>query len=170
MVAPSRQCCGLAVFLTSGENVMSEVISSISDRDRSLAVQAICSNCYGTTVERAEAILAGIAVLDGKHFPILVWPKEMSSEGPSIWEAKAAWHKAQAEGYEKLLNQTADHQSSSRSEVQTLMRNSSSLSKSEQGLPPLPSASSARVPPEKDKENPSHQQLNEPSPNSNDAC
>lgn len=62
----------------------------ISARDRCQAVEAICRRATGRPDVAASEILAGIAVLDGQHLPILLWPCDTTRE------EKAAWHKSEA--------------------------------------------------------------------------
>jgi hypothetical protein len=59
-------------------------------RDREIALRAIAARATGKPESAAAEILAGIAVLDGKHLPILVWPADMARE------EKAAWHRSEA--------------------------------------------------------------------------
>lgn len=51
------------------------------------------SGATGAPEKAAAHILAGIAVLDGAHLPILIWTEGLT------WEEKAAWHEAQAARY-----------------------------------------------------------------------
>ena len=62
----------------------------LSRADREAAVKAICARASGTTTEAAAQILAGIAALDGRRLPILLWPEDVTRE------EKAAWHKSEA--------------------------------------------------------------------------
>ncbi|KPX69946.1 hypothetical protein ALP66_00975 [Pseudomonas amygdali pv. photiniae] len=62
----------------------------LSVGDREIAVKAICSRATGTTTQVATQILAGIAALDGRRLPILLWPEDVARE------EKAAWHKSEA--------------------------------------------------------------------------
>nr|WP_259639435.1 hypothetical protein [Pseudomonas syringae] len=62
----------------------------LSRADREAAVKAICGRASGTTTEAAAQILAGIAALDGRRLPILLWPEDITRE------EKAAWHKSEA--------------------------------------------------------------------------
>ncbi|WP_346397441.1 hypothetical protein [Pseudomonas syringae] len=62
----------------------------LSRADREAAVKAICERATGTTTQVAAQILAGIAALDGRRLPILLWPEHVTRED------KAAWHKSEA--------------------------------------------------------------------------
>ncbi|MDX9624280.1 hypothetical protein SM597_13970 [Pseudomonas sp. 20] len=62
----------------------------LSRADREAAVKAICERATGTTTQVAAQILAGIAALDGRRLPILLWPEDVTRE------EKAAWHKSEA--------------------------------------------------------------------------
>ncbi|KPW97085.1 hypothetical protein ALP58_00822 [Pseudomonas savastanoi] len=62
----------------------------LSVGDREIAVKAICSRATGTTTQVATQILAGIAALDGRRLPILLWPEGVTRE------EKAAWHRSEA--------------------------------------------------------------------------
>ncbi|GFZ63703.1 hypothetical protein PSE10B_02250 [Pseudomonas amygdali pv. eriobotryae] len=62
----------------------------LSVGDREIAVKAICSRATGTTTQVAAQILTGIAALDGRRLPILLWPEDVTRED------KAAWHKSEA--------------------------------------------------------------------------
>lgn len=64
-------------------------------RDREIAVRAIAARATGKPEEAAAEILAGIAVLDGQHLPILLW-----SPGTDR-EEKAAWHRSEAAYWEE---------------------------------------------------------------------
>ncbi len=63
-------------------------------RDREIAVRAIAARATGKPEEAAAEILAGIAVLDGQHLPILLWPPTTDRE------EKAAWHRSEAAYWE----------------------------------------------------------------------
>ncbi|MBD1108177.1 MULTISPECIES: hypothetical protein [Pseudomonas syringae group] len=62
----------------------------LSRADRGAAVKAICDRATGTTTQVAAQILTGIAALDGRRLPILLWPEDVTRE------EKAAWHKSEA--------------------------------------------------------------------------
>ncbi len=62
----------------------------LSAGDREIAVKAICSRATGTTAQVAAQILTGIAALDGRRLPILLWPEDVTRE------EKAAWHDKEA--------------------------------------------------------------------------
>lgn len=64
-------------------------------RDREIALRAIAGRATGKPEVAAAEILAGIAVLDGQHFPILLWPAGIDRE------EKAAWHRAEAAYWEE---------------------------------------------------------------------
>jgi hypothetical protein len=63
----------------------------LSRADREAAVKAICDRATGTTTQVAAQILAGIAALDGRRLPILLWPEDVTRE------EKAAWHDKEAD-------------------------------------------------------------------------
>ena len=63
---------------------------SLTVREREIAISAIGARLSGRPTEVAKELLAAIAVLDGLHAPILIWPKDITRE------EMAAWHEAQA--------------------------------------------------------------------------
>ncbi|WP_024640750.1 hypothetical protein [Pseudomonas syringae] len=87
----------------------------LSRADREAAVKAICARASGTTTEAAAQILAGIAALDGRRLPILLWPEDVTRE------EKAAWHKSEAAFWDASAIRFAEFMKSSeqRSEQET---------------------------------------------------
>lgn len=62
----------------------------LSPREREIAIAAIGTRVSGSPTMAAEQMLAGIAVLEGDHLPVLVWPVD------TTLEEKAAWHEQEA--------------------------------------------------------------------------
>ncbi|MOA32827.1 hypothetical protein D3C78_1540780 [compost metagenome] len=84
----------------------------LTAREREIAISAIASRASGIPTDAARQVLAGIAVLDGDHAPIVVWPKEVSREQMPAWhEGEAAfWRECIARRAEdlSLLTRSAD--------------------------------------------------------------
>ena len=70
----------------------------LSRADREAAVKAICDRATGTTTQVATQILAGIAALDGRRLPILLWPEDVTRK------EKAAWHDKEAGFWKESAN------------------------------------------------------------------
>ena len=51
---------------------------TLTAKDREIAISSIGARVSGSPAEAAAQLLSGIAVLDGRHLPILVWPTGMS--------------------------------------------------------------------------------------------
>lgn len=81
--------------IQNGSYAMSEIDpkSSLSPREREIAIAAIGTRVSGSPTAAAEQMLAGIAVLDGDHLPVLVWPVD------TTLEEKAAWHEQEAANF-----------------------------------------------------------------------
>ncbi|MDU8358014.1 hypothetical protein [Pseudomonas syringae group sp. J309-1] len=76
--------------LASGWLAVPEGANALSADERKIALSAIASRATGSPANAAVEILAGKAVLDGRHLPILVWGTDVTRE------EKAAWHKSEA--------------------------------------------------------------------------
>lgn len=63
---------------------------ALTAKEREIAIAAVSARACGIPVEAAKQLLAGIAVLDGNHLPILVWPENTTSRQKADWLAKAA--------------------------------------------------------------------------------
>lgn len=61
-----------------------------SRQEREIAIAAIATRVTGTPASAALQLLAGIAVLNGNHEPIAIWPDD------STRESRAAWHEREA--------------------------------------------------------------------------
>ncbi|MBX8474125.1 hypothetical protein K5D38_04975 [Pseudomonas cichorii] len=113
----------------------------ITPREREIVIAAISSRATGSPVEAAKQVLAGVAVLDGNHLPILVWPEGMTRS------AKAAWHAAEAAYWEMSAKRFAGLElAASQSAARTQPLSQDGLSIGEQGEPLHPSVSSAVIP------------------------
>lgn len=64
---------------------------TLSTQEREIAIEALGRKLSGSGAPAAAAdLLAGIAVLDGAHRPVLVWPTDMSLEEKADWHAREA--------------------------------------------------------------------------------
>nr|WP_234300573.1 hypothetical protein [Pseudomonas syringae group genomosp. 3] len=93
----------------------------LSAGDREIAVKAICSRATGTTTQVATQILAGIAALDGRRLPILLWPEDVTRE------EKAAWHKSEAAFWDASAVRFAELTSFSAKSAEQLVVSASGL-------------------------------------------
>lgn len=66
---------------------------ALNEKEREIAIAAIGARVSGSPAEAAAQLLSGIAVLDGSHLPILVWPTGLSLDGA------ADWHENQGEEF-----------------------------------------------------------------------
>lgn len=62
----------------------------LSPKEREIAIAALGQRVSGNPAEAAAQLLAGIAVLDGKHLPVQVWPAGMSLEDAAEWHQSNA--------------------------------------------------------------------------------
>lgn len=132
--------------------------------DREIAVKAICARATGTTTEAAAQILAGIAVLDGLRFPILLWPEDVTRE------EKAAWHDKEADFWRESAKRFSEVMSSTRSDQRSQETLPDILRSFSPDLPQQHSALAAPAHCVEQEENPSRLVLGEPAPGSSDAC
>lgn len=114
----------------------------LSPADRQVAVNAVASLARGKPEDAATQILAGIAVLDGRHLPILIWGEDISRE------EKAAWHRAEATFWEDSASRFQGlMRSAGQSAGKTPGPSPSSPAPSQQGRPlPGPEASAQAHP------------------------
>ena len=142
-----------------------DIAPDLSATDREIALKAIAARATGKPDVAAAEILAGIAVLDGNHLPILLWSNDTTRE------EKAAWHKAEAaywdESAQRLAEITAQR---AQSAARTHSSTQDALSTDEQGAPQLLSASSAKAPHEAETQSPLPSQPGEHLQGSSDAC
>ena len=61
---------------------------TLTAKDREIAISSIGARVSGSPAEAAAQLLSGIAVLDGRHLPILVWPTGMSLKEAADWLAE----------------------------------------------------------------------------------
>ena len=61
---------------------------TLTAKDREIAITSIGARVSGSPAEAAAQLLSGIAVLDGRHLPILVWPTGMSLNEAADWLAE----------------------------------------------------------------------------------
>lgn len=57
----------------------------LTAKEREVAIAAIGARVSGSPADAAAQLLSGIAVLDGNHLPILVWPTGLSLEEAAVW-------------------------------------------------------------------------------------
>ena len=136
----------------------------LTAREREIAICAISARATGKPDVAAVEILAGIAVIDGNHPPILLWSNNMTRE------EKAAWHRAEAaywaESAQHLPNIPAgDFQSA----VRTPCGSQTVSTTDEQGTPHHLSASSPEALHEAEIQSPLPSLLGEPQQGSSDA-
>lgn len=72
------------------ESKLTESRPHLSQREREIAIAAIGQRVTGSPSEAASQLLAGIAILDGKHLPVQVWPAGMSLEDAAKWHQSNA--------------------------------------------------------------------------------
>ena len=137
----------------------------LSAREREIAISAISARGTGKPDVAAVEILAGIAVFDGHHPPILLWPNDISRE------EKAAWHRAEAAYWSASAQRIAEVMArGSQSVVQTHSGSPFVPSTDEQGaLQPL-SASTVKALHEAETQSPLPPLPGEPLQGSSDAC
>ena len=61
---------------------------ALTEKEREIALTSIGARVSGSPAEAAAQLLSGIAVLDGRHLPILVWPTGMSLNEAADWLAE----------------------------------------------------------------------------------
>ncbi|WP_148193496.1 hypothetical protein [Pseudomonas syringae] len=135
----------------------------LSCGDREAAVKAICDRATGTTTQVAAQILAGIAALDGRRLPILLWPEDVTRE------EKAAWHDKEA-GFWKESAKRFSVVMSARNEPRSPDIPEGSLQSSSPDQPLPHSTSAAPVHCEAEEENRLPSVFGEPAQGSSDAC
>lgn len=132
---------------------------------RQIAIQAIAGRATGNPAAAATEILVGIAVLDGQHLPILLWPNDLTRE------EKAAWHAAEAAFWSRSAARFSEPNArDSQSAARTHSETQGVQSTGEQVVPQLLSASSVQAPHEVEAESPVRSQFGEHLQGSSDAC
>ena len=148
---PEKRTCSQRLHLTA--------------REREIAISAISARATGKPDVAAVEILAGIAVIDGNHPPILLWPNDMTRED------KAAWHRAEAAYWSASAQCKAEVMARGlQSVVQTHSCSPFLSPTGEQGSPQPLSTSSVKVLREAEKQNPLPSLPDEPLQGSSDAC
>lgn len=61
---------------------------TLTAKEREIAIAAIGARVSGSPADAAAQLLSGIAVLDGNHLPILVWPNGLSMEEAADWHER----------------------------------------------------------------------------------
>lgn len=137
----------------------------LTANEREIAISAISARATGKPDVAAVEILAGIAVFDGNHPPILLWPNDITRE------EKAAWHRAEASYWSVSAQRIAEVMArGSQSVVQTHSGSPFVPSTDEQGaLQPL-SDSSVKALHEAATQSPLPSLPGEPLQGSSDAC
>ncbi|WP_153000093.1 hypothetical protein [Pseudomonas syringae] len=137
----------------------------LSAGDREIAVKAICSRATGTTTQVATQILAGIAALDGRRLPILLWPEDVTRE------EKATWHKSEAAFWDSAILRF--RQATEQAE-QNAQRTHEKSPSPEQTAIRAPLQQDSALAPEPlhaaDTENLRHRRSSERAPGASDAC
>ncbi|MFJ2445184.1 hypothetical protein [Pseudomonas sp. NPDC087626] len=142
-----------------------EMCGAVSAVDRGVAVQAIAARATGKPDVAAAEILAGIAVLDGNHLPILLWSNNTTRE------EKAAWHKAEAAFWDGSAQRFAGLMTQRpQSAVRTRSATQDGPSTDERDAPQPQSVSSVKVPHEAETRSPLPSQLGEHLQGTSDAC
>ena len=137
----------------------------LTPREREIAIAAVSARAGGSPVEAAKQVLAGIAVLDGCHSPILVWPENTTRS------EKAAWHAAEAAYWEESAKSFAEFElGAAQSAVRTQPSSRDGRSIGEQGVPLPLSASSAATLHALETQSPLHSELGGLPQESSDAC
>ena len=137
----------------------------LTAREREIAISAISARATGKPDVAAVEILAGMAVIDGNHPPILLWPKDMTRE------EKAAWHMAEAAYWSASAQRIAEvMERGSQSVVPIHSGSPCARSTDEQGTPQPLSASSVKVLHEAETQSPLPPLPGEPLQGSSDAC
>ena len=78
----------------------------LTPREREIAIAAVSARAAGTPVEAAKQVLAGVAVLDGDHLPIVMWPKDTTLRQKADWLANAASdHSERADRFDARMHQ-----------------------------------------------------------------
>ena len=137
----------------------------LTAREREIAISAISARAMGKSDVAAVEILAGIAVIDGNHPPILLWPKDITRE------EKAAWHTAEAAYWSASAQRIAEVMERGSQSVVPIHSGSPCVrSTDEQGRPQPLSASSVKALHEAETQSPLPPLLGEPLQGSSDAC
>lgn len=137
----------------------------LTPREREIAITAVSARAAGSPVEAAKQVLAAIAVLDGCHSPILVWPENMTRSEKATWHAAEAVYWQDSDRHLKAL-MPLEFQSAAR----TQPLNQADSSTGEPGQPHPLSASAAEAPHAEEQQNPPRSELVEPVRASSDAC
>jgi len=138
----------------------------LTPQEREIAIEALGRKLSGSGAPAAAAdLLAGIAVLDGAHRPVLIWPTDMSLE------EKAAWHEREASDLKERVLRFQERMKASTPSVEKKPQAQTGLIQMSGELAPiLPAlASSAPVPLEAGTDSRSPQ-AHERTPGSSDAC
>lgn len=137
----------------------------LSPREREIAIAAIGARVSGEPSAAAKQLLAGVAVLDGQHTPILIWPEGIAREEMAAWhEAEAAYWRESAARYAEITERAQ------RSDTGTLRDSRGDLSTDELDTPPAPLASSPEAHRASEKENHPQSSAGEPVQGASDAC
>lgn len=83
------------VNVTSRRGVMDENVEVsatviLAAAEREIAIGVLGSRGLSSPEEAAKSLLAGVAVLDGKHSPFVIWPAESTRRQRAEWHAKEA--------------------------------------------------------------------------------
>lgn len=112
---------------------------TMTAKEREIAIAAIGARVSGSPADAAAQLLSGIAVLDGNHLPILVWPTGLSMD-----EA-AAWHEREGQDYRLRAQRFSERMAGVSSNALTPLAEHSDLSQksNESARPPQYPTSSA---------------------------
>lgn len=139
----------------------------LTAHEREIAIEALGRRLSGGSGAPAAAadLLAGIAVLDGAHKPVLVWPADMSLDD------MAAWHDREARDLKERALRFQERMKAVTPSVEKEPQAQTDLTQMPGELAPtLPAlASSALAPPEAGTDSRSPQ-APELTPGSSDAC
>lgn len=122
----------------------------LTPSEREIAIGLLGSRGLSSPEETAKNLLAGIAVLDGKHSPFVIWPAEVTLRQRAEWHAqKAAYWAESADRFDARMGKFNSDEGQSLEEPG---RSPQGPSESDETAP-YP-ASTAPVHPEVDKGNP----------------
>lgn len=118
----------------------------LTPREREIAIAAVSARAGGSPVEVAKQVLAGVAVLDGCHLPIVVWPADTTPRQQADWLLNAATDQAErADRFDARMRRFNPDAPQALEERPACAQASSELEPTLQ-----PSASSASTHPEED--------------------
>lgn len=132
------------------DNTEAGATVKLTASEREIAIGLLGSRGLSSPEETAKNLLAGVAVLDGKHSPFVMWPAQVTSRQRAEWHAREAayWKESADRLDERMRKFNSDEEQS----LEEPGRSPQALSESDETA--LYPASKASVHPEVDTGNP----------------